>query len=75
MRLLKEYIIKKLNFRIVQVDTDTAYELKQAFLEFDQNPENYVAIFRGLHGTFCTGGIINSLKNIKFIILIYFNTS
>lgn len=43
------------------VDPATATLLRDAFLEFDQNPESAVAVFTGTQGTFCAGADLKAV--------------
>src|SRR6516225_7040935 len=45
------------------VDPETARALHRAFLEFDRDPDAYVAVFFGDHGAFCAGYDLKALSS------------
>ena len=45
------------------VDPETARALHGAFLEFDRDPDAYVAVFFGDHGAFCAGYDLKALSS------------
>lgn len=47
------------------VDGETALELANAFRDFDNDPESYVAVLGGLGGTFCAGADLKAVADEK----------